>query len=59
MNLAARFENRADAMEVICCARTYDLIKDRFQCTLRGSPEMKGFGTRDVYTIEQEFSDRR
>ncbi len=43
VNLASRLENSAEAGEILISAETYNLVKDKIMCRLKGQVEMKGF----------------
>lgn len=51
VNLAARMESFSDPMEISLCDDMYDLICHDFRCDDRGEHDIKGFGTRQVYTL--------
>jgi adenylate cyclase len=55
VNLAARMESHSDPMQITLCEETYELIKDEFSCTLRGEAEIKGFGTKILYSLDSEL----
>ena len=55
VNLAARMESHSDPMQITLCEETYELIKDEFSCTLRGEEEIKGFGTKILYSLDSEL----
>ena len=42
-------------MQITMCQETYELLKDEFACTLKGDFEIKGFGTRTLYTLDSEL----
>lgn len=43
VNLASRLESSAEAGEILISAETYNLVKDKIMCRLKGKVEMKGF----------------
>jgi adenylate cyclase len=43
VNLASRLESSAEAGEILISAETYNLVKDKIMCRLKGDVEMKGF----------------
>ncbi|MEM7043320.1 MAG: adenylate/guanylate cyclase domain-containing protein [Pseudomonadota bacterium] len=51
VNLAARLETIADEMEIALCEDMYDLIKDDFQFEDLGDHEVKGFGTKQIFSL--------
>ena len=55
VNLAARMESHSEPMQITLCEETYDLIKDEFSCTPRGEAEIKGFGTKMLYSLDSEL----
>jgi len=56
VNLAARMESFSEPMQITLCEETYELIRDEFNCTLRGEFEVKGFGSKRLYTLDSEAS---
>jgi adenylate cyclase len=42
VNLASRLESSAEAGEILISEQTYDLVKDKIMCRLKGDVEMKG-----------------
>ncbi|MEJ2153011.1 MAG: adenylate/guanylate cyclase domain-containing protein [Gemmatimonadota bacterium] len=53
VNLAARMEALSGPMQITLCDLMHDLIKSDFHFTDRGDVEVKGFGTRRIYTLEE------
>lgn len=43
VNLASRLESSAEAGEILISADTYDLVKDKIMCRLKGKIQIKGF----------------
>jgi adenylate cyclase len=43
VNLASRLESNAEAGEILISFETYNLVKDKIMCRLKGEVEMKGF----------------
>jgi class 3 adenylate cyclase len=43
VNLASRLESSVEAGEILISAETYNLVKDKIMCRLKGKVEMKGF----------------
>lgn len=43
VNLASRLESNAEAGEILISSETYNLVKDKIMCRLKGKIEMKGF----------------
>jgi class 3 adenylate cyclase len=54
VNLAARMEALARPMGITLCEDLHELIKNDFMFTERGEEEVKGFGTKKIYTLEGE-----
>ncbi|HEU0236489.1 MAG TPA: adenylate/guanylate cyclase domain-containing protein [Candidatus Limnocylindrales bacterium] len=59
VNLAARMEGLAEPMQIIITDETRALIRDDFICTDLGEVEVKGFGTRRIWSLDQEERGRR
>ena len=55
VNIASRMESNGEVGKVNISASTYDLIKDRFECTYRGKIEAKNKGFIDMYFLEKEI----
>ena len=51
VNLASRLESSAEAGEILISAETYNLVKDKIMCRLKGDVEMKGF-SRPIATYQ-------
>lgn len=51
VNLAARLEAFSDDMEISLCEDMYDLIKDDFQFEDRGDHHIKGFGSKQIWSL--------
>jgi adenylate cyclase len=58
INLAERMEAASEPMRITCCERTYELLRNDFLFTDRGPTEIKGFGTQQLYFLEDELRDR-
>jgi adenylate cyclase len=43
VNLASRLESNAEAGEILISEETYNLVKDKIMCRLKGKVDMKGF----------------
>lgn len=54
VNVASRMESNGTPGRVNISAVTYELIKDRFECTHRGKVYAKNIGELDMYYIEYE-----
>ncbi len=59
VNLAARMEALSDEMEVTLCEDMYDLIRTEYRFEERGEYEVKGFGTKRIYTLLGEATASR
>jgi adenylate cyclase len=52
VNLASRLESSAEAGEILISSETYNLVKDKIMCRLKGKVEMKGFSQPvDTYQV--------
>ena len=58
VNTAARMEQNSTVGRINISQATYDLIKDKFECTYRGEITAKNKGALQMYYIEQERSER-
>jgi class 3 adenylate cyclase len=56
VNLASRMESSGEAGKVNISGATYELIKDKFQCTYRGKIEAKNKGEVEMYFVESPQS---
>jgi class 3 adenylate cyclase len=52
VNLAARMESCSEPMQITLCDDMYRLIRNEFRVRERERVEVKGFGTRQLYTLE-------
>ncbi|MBS1657187.1 MAG: tetratricopeptide repeat protein [Bacteroidetes bacterium] len=52
VNLAARMEQNSEAGKINISGTTYELVKEKFQCTHRGKIEAKHKGMVDMYFVE-------
>ena len=52
VNLAARMETNSEAGKINISAATYELVKNKFNCTHRGQIEVKGKGPMEMYFVE-------
>ena len=59
VNLAARMEEMAKPMSIVLCDETYQLIRDDFIISELGEFEIKGFGTKTLYSLDGEVRTRR
>ncbi len=54
VNLAARMETSGEISKVNISDSTYQMIKDKFNCTRRGKVEAKNKGEVDMYFVERK-----
>jgi class 3 adenylate cyclase len=54
VNIASRMESNGTPGKVNISAPTYELIRDRFECTYRGKLNAKNIGELDMYYVERE-----
>lgn len=54
VNIASRMESNGTPGKVNISADTYELIKDRFECSPRGKIYAKNLGELDMYFVEYE-----
>ncbi|MDZ7606900.1 MAG: adenylate/guanylate cyclase domain-containing protein [Cyclobacteriaceae bacterium] len=54
VNIASRMESNSQPGKINISSATYELIKDRFQCTPRGEISVKGAGEKTMYFVEHE-----
>jgi adenylate cyclase len=54
VNTASRMESAGEAGKVNISGITYQLVKDKFNCTPRGHIEVKNMGKMDMYFVEGE-----
>ena len=52
VNIASRMESSGEAGKVNISGRTYDLVKDKFNCIYRGKIQAKNKGEVDMYFVE-------
>ena len=58
VNLASRLEALAEPLQIVISEETYRLIRDEFSCVELGEHEVKGFGSRALYSLESELRTR-
>lgn len=56
VNIASRMESNGTTGRVNISADTYEMVKDRFDCTYRGKIYAKNLGDLDMYFVECEKS---
>jgi class 3 adenylate cyclase len=59
INLASRMESASEPMHITLTEETRELLKDDFLFTSLGEREIKGFGTKRLYSLDGELTDRR
>ena len=52
VNIASRMESSGEPGKVNISGSTYELVKDKFKCELRGKIEAKNKGEIDMYFVE-------
>lgn len=52
VNIASRMESSGEAGKINISTSTYDLVKDKFQCTFRGEIDAKNKGIMKMYFVE-------
>jgi adenylate cyclase len=57
VNTAARMEQHSEQGKINISSTTYDLIKNKFECTYRGRIEAKNKGEVDMYFVEREIKE--
>lgn len=55
VNTASRMEQNSEANKVNISRTTFDLIKDKYQCTYRGMKAAKNKGKIEMYFVESEI----
>ncbi len=53
VNIAARMESTGEPSRVNISGTTYELIKDKFQCSYRGKLDVKNHGLFDMYYVDE------
>jgi len=54
VNLAARMEQNSEAGKINISGSTYELVRDKFNCSHRGKIEAKHKGMIDMFFVEQQ-----
>ncbi len=52
VNIASRMESSSEPGRINISRSTYDILKDEFDCVLRGKVETKGIGEIEMYFLE-------
>jgi adenylate cyclase len=55
VNIAARMEQNSEAGKINISGSTYELVKNKFNCTHRGKIQAKNKGEIDMYFVEGSF----
>jgi class 3 adenylate cyclase len=58
VNLASRLESLAEPLQIVISEETYRLVRDAFSCGELGEHEVKGFGSRHLYSLDSELRAR-
>jgi adenylate cyclase len=56
VNIASRMESNGTPGRINISANTYEIIKNRFECSHRGKIYAKNLGELDMYFVEYEKS---
>lgn len=59
VNLATRMEGLSEPMQITACEAFCALAQDQFRFVPRGAHDIKGFGRREIFTLEDELRDSR
>jgi class 3 adenylate cyclase/lipopolysaccharide biosynthesis regulator YciM len=54
VNTASRMESASDGGKINISSTTYELVKDKFNCSYRGEIEVKGKGKMTMYFVENK-----
>ncbi len=54
VNIASRLEDASETGRINISARTYELIKEHFQCEYRGRIDARGIGKIDMYFVNSD-----
>lgn len=55
VNIASRMESNSEPGKINISETTHELIKNRFECSSRGSIAVKGAGKKAMYFVEKEL----
>lgn len=58
VNIASRMESNGEPGQINISAETYQLIKEKYECTYRGKIYAKNIGEIDMYFITQELTEK-
>lgn len=56
VNIASRMESSGEAGKINISGSTYNLVKDKFNCTHRGKIDAKNKGLVDMYFVDNDFA---
>jgi len=59
VNTASRMESSGVPGKVNISGATYELIKDKFECSYRGKIQAKNKGEIDMYIVEREWDEKK
>ena len=57
VNMASRMESKGEIGRVNISSTTYNLIKEKFDCSYRGKVSVKNSGETEMYFVEKEKSE--
>jgi adenylate cyclase len=57
VNIASRMESNGEPGRVNISSATYELVKDKFQCSHRGKHYAKNVGEIDMYFVEKQIEE--
>jgi predicted ATPase/class 3 adenylate cyclase len=57
VNTASRMEQNSEANKINISQSTYDLIKNKYQCTFRGKRAAKNKGMIEMYFVNEQIED--
>jgi class 3 adenylate cyclase len=55
VNIASRMESSGEPGKINISEVTFNLVKDHFKCSFRGSFEVKGGGAKNMYFVDEEI----
>lgn len=55
VNIASRMESSGEVGKVNISSTTYEILKDKFNCSYRGKIQAKGKGEIDMYFVERRI----
>jgi len=57
VNFASRMENSSEVGKINISGITYEMVKNKFNCTYRGKIEVKNKGIIDMYFVDKRISE--